>query len=130
MPLVEKHRDGAAEDVEEEDAALVGDARRKEQLGGGVGRRRVLLREGEQGARVDPRDGHLDPSGTTHAYAKAARLQGAEIVLRNPVLELNPQPDRSWEVVTDLGSRQVRSQPRSILPVFHPANILSKSPAM
>ena len=27
MPLVEKHRDGAAEDVEEEDAALVGDAR-------------------------------------------------------------------------------------------------------
>ena len=26
MPLVEKHRDGAAEDVEEEDAALAGDA--------------------------------------------------------------------------------------------------------
>ena len=26
MPLVEEHRDGAAEDVEEEDAALVGDA--------------------------------------------------------------------------------------------------------
>ena len=26
MPLVEKHRDGAAEDVEEEDAALLADA--------------------------------------------------------------------------------------------------------
>ena len=56
------------------------------------------------GALYDPLDGHLDPSGTTHAYAKAARLQGAEIVLRNRVVELNPRGDGSWEVLTEQGT--------------------------
>ncbi len=60
--------------------------------------------EGVLGALYDPLDGHLDPSGTTHAYAKAARLQGAEISLRNRVLELKPQPDGSWDVVTEQGT--------------------------
>jgi dimethylglycine dehydrogenase len=60
--------------------------------------------EGVIGALYDPLDGHLDPSGTTHAYAKAARMQGAEIVLRNPVLELNPTADGGWEVVTEQGT--------------------------
>ena len=56
------------------------------------------------GALYDPLDGHLDPSGTTHAYAKGARMQGAEIVLRNPVRELHPRPDGSWAVVTAQGT--------------------------
>ncbi len=60
--------------------------------------------EGVIGALYDPLDGHLDPSGTTHAYAKAARKAGAEIVLRNPVLETNPRPDGSWEIVTEQGT--------------------------
>ncbi len=60
--------------------------------------------EGVIGALYDPLDGHLDPSGTTHAYAKAARKAGAEIVLRNPVLETNPLPDGSWEIVTEQGT--------------------------
>lgn len=60
--------------------------------------------DGVLGALYDPLDGHLDPSGTTHAYAKAARNAGAEIVLRNPVLETNPRPDGSWEVVTEQGT--------------------------
>jgi len=60
--------------------------------------------EGVIGALYDPLDGHLDPSGTTHAYAKAARIQGAEIVLRNRVLELNGKTDGSWEVVTEQGT--------------------------
>ena len=30
--------------------------------------------DGILGALYDPLDGHLDPSGTTHAYAKAARM--------------------------------------------------------
>ena len=47
--------------------------------------------EGVLGALYDPLDGHLDPSGTTHAYAIAARSEGAEIVLRNPVLGLHQQ---------------------------------------
>ena len=60
--------------------------------------------DGIIGALYDPMDGHLDPSGTTHAYAKAATLAGAEIMLRNPVLATNPRPDGSWEVVTEQGS--------------------------
>jgi dimethylglycine dehydrogenase len=56
------------------------------------------------GALYDPLDGHLDPSGTTHAYAKAARMGGAEIILHNRVLETNPRPDGSWEVVTEQGT--------------------------
>ena len=60
--------------------------------------------DGVLGALYDPLDGHLDPSGTTHAYAKAAQMQGAEILLRNSVLETNPRPDGSWEVVTEQGT--------------------------
>ncbi|MDP5328031.1 MAG: FAD-dependent oxidoreductase [Paracoccaceae bacterium] len=56
------------------------------------------------GALYDPLDGHLDPSGTTHAYAKAARMGGAEIVLHNRVLETTPLPDGSWRVVTEKGT--------------------------
>jgi dimethylglycine dehydrogenase len=56
------------------------------------------------GALYDPLDGHLDPYGTTHAYAKAAKMGGAEIVLHNLVLETNAQPDGSWEVVTEKGT--------------------------
>lgn len=59
--------------------------------------------EGIIGALYDPLDGHLDPSGTTHAYAKAARMGGAEIVLHNRVLETNPTQD-GWEVVTEKGT--------------------------
>ena len=59
---------------------------------------------GVLGALYDPLDGHLDPSGTTQAYAKGARMQGAEIVLRNPVHELRPRPDGSWDVVTAQGT--------------------------
>ena len=60
--------------------------------------------DGVLGALYDPLDGHLDPSGTTHAYAKAAQKNGAEIVLRNRVLETNPRADGSWEVVTEQGT--------------------------
>ncbi len=56
------------------------------------------------GALWDPVEGHLDPSGTTHAYAKAARQLGAEIVLRNPVKELTQDPDGTWNVVTEQGT--------------------------
>ncbi|MGI9483541.1 MAG: GcvT family protein [Hyphomicrobiales bacterium] len=56
------------------------------------------------GALYDPLDGHLDPSGTTHAYARAARNNGAEIVLRNPVIETNPRSDGTWDVVTEQGT--------------------------
>ncbi|MER9117791.1 FAD-dependent oxidoreductase [Mesorhizobium sp. M0954] len=56
------------------------------------------------GAMWDPVEGHLDPSGTTHAYAKAARKLGAEIVLRNRVVELTQEVDGTWNVVTERGT--------------------------
>ena len=56
------------------------------------------------GAMWHPLEGHLDPSGTTHAYAKAARMQGAEIYRQNRVTELNQRPDGTWDVVTENGT--------------------------
>jgi dimethylglycine dehydrogenase len=64
----------------------------------------VTNTEGIIGGLYNPLDGHLDPSGTTHAYAKAAQIGGAEISLRNRVLELNPTLDGGWQVVTEEGS--------------------------
>src|SRR5438309_1722504 len=40
------------------------------------------------GAMLDAADGNLDPSGTTHAYAKCARIGGAEIYLQTRVTAL------------------------------------------
>ena len=56
------------------------------------------------GALWDGVEGHLDPSGTTHAYAKAAQILGAEIELRNRVVELTQDPDGTWNVVTEKGT--------------------------
>ncbi len=56
------------------------------------------------GGLYDPLDGHLDPNGTTHAYAAAAKKQGAEIYLHTKVEDLKPRPDGSWDVITDKGN--------------------------
>lgn len=60
--------------------------------------------DGILGALYDPLDGHLDPSGTTHAYAKAARMGGAAIETHCMVHETNQRPDGTWDVVTDKGT--------------------------
>ena len=62
--------------------------------------------DGEQliGAMVDPADGYLDPSGATQAYARAARIQGAEIYQQTLVTDLVAQDDDTWNVVTDQGT--------------------------
>lgn len=56
------------------------------------------------GAIYDPMEGHLDPSGATHAFAKAARLNGAEIYRHTRVLALAPTGRGSWDVATDQGT--------------------------
>ena len=56
------------------------------------------------GALWDPVEGHLDPSGTTHAYAKAAKVLGAEIELRNPVKDITQDPDGMWTLHTVNGT--------------------------
>jgi len=60
--------------------------------------------DGIIGALYDPLDGHLDPSGTTHAYAKAARMGGATIETHCKVIETNQRSDGTWDVVTDRGT--------------------------
>ena len=60
--------------------------------------------EGVIGGLYDRLDGHLDPSGTTHAYARAATMAGAEIVTKNPVVETRQRTDGSWDVVTAKGT--------------------------
>ena len=53
------------------------------------------------GAIYDPIEGHVDPYGVTHAYAKAAQLGGAEIVRQCRVTDLRQRADGSWEVATE-----------------------------
>ena len=55
------------------------------------------------GALLDPNEGHLDPSGTTYAYAKAARLGGATIEVQTKVESLEQKPDGHWRVITNKG---------------------------
>jgi len=56
------------------------------------------------GAMLDAADGNLDPYGTTHAYAKAAKLAGAEIYLKTPVTALARRSNGTWDVVTTEGT--------------------------
>ncbi|MDN5929378.1 MAG: FAD-dependent oxidoreductase [Hyphomicrobiales bacterium] len=55
------------------------------------------------GAVRNSEDGHLDPSGVTHAYAKAARKLGAEIYRHTRVEDLVQREDGHWRVITDKG---------------------------
>lgn len=52
----------------------------------------------------DPLDGDIDPSGVTYAYAKSARVHGANYHTNTPVLETNQRADGSWDVVTPEGT--------------------------
>src|SRR3546814_3775790 len=54
-------------------------------------------------ALYDPMDGHADPAGVTHAYAKPARIDGAEIERFPRVLELLPLRTSGVENVTHKG---------------------------
>ena len=64
----------------------------------------IVNLDGIVGGLFDPLDGHLDPSGTTHAYAKAARMGGATIETHCKVIETNQRPDGTWDVVTEKGT--------------------------
>jgi len=55
------------------------------------------------GAIHNKEDGHLDPSGVTHAYAKAARKLGAAIERFTKVEDIVRQPDGMWRVITNKG---------------------------
>ena len=52
----------------------------------------------------DPLDGHVDPYGVTHAYARCATMAGAEIYRKTKVEALAPRADGGWDVITDQGT--------------------------
>src|SRR5579883_2789445 len=56
------------------------------------------------GAMFDPVEGHVDPYGVTHAYAKSAQIAGAEVVRHTRVVDLKPRSDGTWDVITDHGN--------------------------
>ncbi len=63
----------------------------------------IISTEGVLGGLYADREGYIDPSGVVHAYAKAAKRRGAEVIEHNRVLELQPKPDGGWRVVTEKG---------------------------
>jgi dimethylglycine dehydrogenase len=55
------------------------------------------------GAVRNSEDGHLDPSGVTHAYAKAARKLGAEVERFTKVEDIVRHANGQWRVITNRG---------------------------
>lgn len=56
-----------------------------------------------QGGMWADREGYVDTTGTVHAYAKCAKMRGAEVFEHNRVLELHWKGD-GWDVVTEKGT--------------------------
>lgn len=52
----------------------------------------------------DDQDGDLDPSGTTYAFAKAARHYGGQYFTHTPAMETKMRSDGQWEVTTPKGT--------------------------
>ncbi|SLN18414.1 4-methylaminobutanoate oxidase (formaldehyde-forming) [Roseovarius litorisediminis] len=51
----------------------------------------------------DDQDGDLDPSGATYAFAKAAKVHGAQYFTHCGVTGTKQRPDGSWDVTTPKG---------------------------
>lgn len=64
----------------------------------------ILNTDGVIGGMYAAREGYVDPSGVVHAYARAAKKRGAEVVEHNRVLELHQLPNGHWQVVTEKGT--------------------------
>jgi hypothetical protein len=93
---------------------------------------------GLKGGLYDAHEGYVDAHGATHAFAIAARQRGADIILRNRVLALEPRADGHWDVITEQGrivaehvvnaaglwARPDGPQRRAPRPPRHPADAL------
>lgn len=56
------------------------------------------------GAMYDPIEGHVDPSGVTHAFSKAERKNGVSYETHVMVEALPQTVDGSWHVKTNIGT--------------------------
>jgi dimethylglycine dehydrogenase len=64
----------------------------------------ILTGKGLKAVMFEPDAGHCDPSGVTHAFAKAARKYGARIHRFTPVTATRQTGNGEWDVVTDKGT--------------------------
>ena len=64
----------------------------------------IINTDGVYGGLWADREGYIDPSATVHAYAKAAKLRGGDVIEHNRVIELNQRPNNTWDVVTEHGT--------------------------
>jgi dimethylglycine dehydrogenase len=80
-----------------EDVRLMGPAEIKEWCP-------IINLDGVLGGLWADREGYIDPSAVVHAYAKAARGRGAEVIEHNRVLDLDLRSDGFWDVVTEQGT--------------------------
>lgn len=55
-------------------------------------------------AMFDPNDGHVDPSGVTHALAKGAKDRGAQVFRHRPVTTIRQRATGEWELDTPQGT--------------------------
>lgn len=63
----------------------------------------IMSLDGVKGGMWADREGYIDTTGVVHAYARGARMRGAEVVEHNRVLELRQRREGGWEVVTEKG---------------------------
>jgi dimethylglycine dehydrogenase len=79
----------------------------------------LLEEEHFVGAMYDAHEGHVDPSGVTHAYAKAARQAGAEVHRNTWARDITRAADGGWDVHTyDTGS----GEPKAVIHCEHVVN--------
>ncbi|TIL49660.1 FAD-dependent oxidoreductase [Mesorhizobium sp.] len=64
----------------------------------------ILNTNGMLGGLYAEREGHIDPSGVVHAYARSAKKRGADIIEHNRVVELRQRASGGWDVVTEQGT--------------------------
>lgn len=63
----------------------------------------IMSTHGILGGMWADREGYIDTTGTVHAYAGAAKKNGAEVIENNRVLELIETPE-GWDVMTEKGT--------------------------
>lgn len=64
----------------------------------------LLNTEGVLLGAYTPGDGHTDPASSTMAMAAGARQSGAEIYVRNRVVDIKLRANGEWDVVTEQGT--------------------------
>lgn len=64
----------------------------------------LLNTEGVLLGAYTPGDGHTDPASSTMAMAAGARQGGAEIYVRNRVVDIQLRSNGEWDVVTEQGT--------------------------